>query len=47
LKPCGIEPWLRRAAAPEVITVLPLDAAVVTRVNCLPADVQGDPAARL
>ena len=41
------EPWLRRAAAPEVITVLPVDAEVVIRVNSLPDDFHGDPADRL
>jgi PIN domain nuclease of toxin-antitoxin system len=41
------EPWLRQAAAPDVITVLPLDAEVVIRVNSLPDDFHGDPADRL
>jgi PIN domain nuclease of toxin-antitoxin system len=41
------EHWLRRAAAAEVITVLPLDSEVVIRVNSLPADFHGDPADRL
>ena len=41
------EHWLRRAAAADVITVLPLDSEVVIRVNSLPADFHGDPADRL
>ncbi|MCX5947484.1 MAG: type II toxin-antitoxin system VapC family toxin [Cyanobacteria bacterium] len=34
------EHWLRRAAAADVITVLPLDCEVVICVNSLPADFQ-------
>ena len=41
------EHWLSRAAAADVITVLPLDSEVVIRVNSLPADFDGDPADRL
>jgi PIN domain nuclease of toxin-antitoxin system len=41
------EHWFRRAAAADVITVLPLDSEVVIRVNSLPADFHGDPADRL
>ena len=41
------EHWLRRAAAADVITVLPLDCEVVICVNSLPADFHGDPADRL
>ncbi len=41
------ENWLRRAAAADVITVLPLDCEVVICVNSLPADFHGDPADRL
>lgn len=39
--------WLRRAAAPEIATILPLDADVVIALDSLPATFHGDPADRL
>lgn len=39
--------WLRQAAAPEVVQLLPLDAEVVITVDALPSTFHGDPADRL
>ena len=39
--------WLRQAALPEVVHLLPLDPDVVIAVNQLPSDFHGDPADRL
>ena len=39
--------WLSLAAAPETVTVVPLDAAVVTTIELLPSSFHGDPADRL
>lgn len=45
--PMPLADWLRRAAAPPVVTVLPLDIPVVAAVNNLPRRLHGDPADRL
>lgn len=45
--PLAFPDWLRRAAAPPVVTVLPLDIPVVTALSNLPARFHGDPADRL
>jgi PIN domain nuclease of toxin-antitoxin system len=45
--PLAFPDWLRRAAAPPVVTVLPLDIPVVTAISNLPARFHGDPADRL
>ena len=39
--------WLRRAAAPSVVRILPLDAEVVIALDALPKGFHGDPADRL
>lgn len=39
--------WLVRAAAPAVVTLLPLDVEVIGALDDLPARFQGDPADRL
>jgi PIN domain nuclease of toxin-antitoxin system len=39
--------WLRRATAPDMLTVLPLDAEAVIAVNDLPDTFHGDPADRM
>lgn len=41
------EAWIRQAADPEVVEVLPLDVEVVVQLNRLPASFHGDPADRL
>jgi PIN domain nuclease of toxin-antitoxin system len=45
--PLPFADWLRRAAAPEVVTLLPLDVDVVLALDDLPASFHGDPADRL
>lgn len=45
--PLAFPDWLRRAAAPPVVTVLPLDIPVITALANLPASFHGDPADRL
>ena len=45
--PMPLADWLRRAAAPAVLTVLPLDVPVVTALDSLPGRFHGDPADRL
>lgn len=45
--PLPFAEWLRRAAAPNVVRVLPLDAEVVIALNALPTGFHGDPADRL
>lgn len=45
--PVPFPDWLRRAAAPSVVTVLPLDVQVVTALANLPGRFHGDPADRL
>lgn len=45
--PVEFPEWLRRAAAPEVITVMPLDVQAVTALDRLPGRFHGDPADRL
>jgi PIN domain nuclease of toxin-antitoxin system len=43
----GFERWLRAAAAPEVIQIVPLDVPVALALNALPARLHSDPADRL
>jgi PIN domain nuclease of toxin-antitoxin system len=45
--PLPFADWLRRASAPGVIKVLPLDAEVVIALESLPGSFRGDPADRL
>jgi PIN domain nuclease of toxin-antitoxin system len=45
--PCAFEPWLRLAASPETVTLLPLDIEVVLELQRLPVRFHGDPADRL
>jgi PIN domain nuclease of toxin-antitoxin system len=45
--PLPFADWLRRASAPGVLRVLPLDAEVVIALNRLPSSFHGDPADRL
>ncbi len=39
--------WLPTAAAPDTVTVLPLDTSVVLALDALPAGFHGDPADRI
>lgn len=41
------EAWLRAAAAPEVIEIVPIDVRVALALNDLPASLSNDPADRL
>ena len=43
----GFERWLRTAAAPETIQVVPLDVPVALALNSLPERLHADPADRL
>ena len=45
--PLEFEQWLAQATDPRILTVLPIDAMVVSAVNRLPASFHGDPADRL
>jgi PIN domain nuclease of toxin-antitoxin system len=45
--PLPLADWLRRAAAPAVVTVLPLDVPVIVALDKLPGRFHGDPADRL
>jgi PIN domain nuclease of toxin-antitoxin system len=45
--PMPFHEWLRRAAAPGVLTVLPLDVEVLIALGRLPGAFHGDPADRL
>jgi PIN domain nuclease of toxin-antitoxin system len=45
--PLPFPAWLRRATAPDMLTVLPLDAEAVIAVNDLPDTFHGDPADRM
>ncbi len=45
--PLAFPDWLRRAAAPQMVTVLPLDIPVIAALNNLPDRFHGDPADRL
>jgi PIN domain nuclease of toxin-antitoxin system len=45
--PISFSDWLRRATAPGVITVLPLDVEVVICLGRMPRDFHGEPADRL
>ena len=45
--PLPFAEWLRRASAPGVLRVLPLDAEVIVALDRLPATFHGDPADRL
>jgi PIN domain nuclease of toxin-antitoxin system len=39
--------WLPSAAAPEIVTVLPLDTDVILALDALPTGFHGDPADRI
>lgn len=39
--------WLPTAAAPEVVTLIPMDVAVILALDNLPAGFHGDPADRI
>jgi len=45
--PLPFSTWLRRATAPDMLTVLPFDAEAVIAVNDLPDTFHGDPADRM
>lgn len=45
--PLPFPDWLRRASAPGVVKVLPLDAEIVIALERLPRGFRGDPADRL
>lgn len=45
--PLPLADWLQRAAAPAVVTVLPLDVPVIVALDHLPGRFHGDPADRL
>jgi PIN domain nuclease of toxin-antitoxin system len=45
--PLPFADWLPRAAAPAVVTVLPLDVPVLVALDKLPGRFHGDPADRL
>ena len=45
--PLGFADWLEHAADERMLTIVPLDAAVVVALDSLPASFHGDPADRL
>ena len=45
--PVPFSDWLARAADPRMLTILPLDVAVVIAADSLPESFHGDPADRL
>ncbi|MBL8200131.1 MAG: type II toxin-antitoxin system VapC family toxin [Chromatiales bacterium] len=45
--PLAFSDWLRRAAAPPMVTVLPMDIPVIATLDALPGRFHGDPADRL
>lgn len=45
--PGSFAAWIRRATAPDVLTILPLSADTVIAVHDLPATFHGDPADRM
>jgi PIN domain nuclease of toxin-antitoxin system len=45
--PLPLADWLPRAAAPAVVTVLPLDVPVTVALDKLPGRFHGDPADRI
>jgi PIN domain nuclease of toxin-antitoxin system len=45
--PLPFPDWLRRAAAPGVVTVLPFDVPLIAALDSLPGRFHGDPADRL
>jgi PIN domain nuclease of toxin-antitoxin system len=45
--PLPFPTWLRRATAPDLLTVLPLNADTVIALDKLPATFHGDPADRM
>lgn len=45
--PMPLAGWLSRAAAPPVVTVLPLDLPVIEALDALPDRFHGDPADRM
>lgn len=42
-----LDRWLPAAAAPEAVTLLPMDVAVILALDRLPETFQGDPADRI
>lgn len=44
---CPFDLWLRDAAVPDLVQVLPLDVDVVIELHRLPASFHGDPADRI
>jgi PIN domain nuclease of toxin-antitoxin system len=45
--PLPFPTWLRRATAPDMLTIMPLDAESVIAVDSLPRTFHGDPADRM
>lgn len=45
--PLAFRDWLARAADERMLTVIPLDVAVILALDALPASFHGDPADRL
>jgi PIN domain nuclease of toxin-antitoxin system len=45
--PLPFPTWLRRATAPDMLTILPLDAEAVIALGDLPTTFHGDPADRM
>lgn len=45
--PLPFPTWLRRATAPDMLTIVPLDAEAVIAVDSLPHTFHGDPADRM
>ena len=43
----GFQPWIEQATHPDIVTVLPVDTAVVIAQRSLPESFHGDPADRL
>lgn len=43
----AFEAWVRQAASPEVVKILPLDLEVIVQLHRLPTKLHGDPADRL
>ncbi len=45
--PFGFASWLRRATAPDIVTILPIDVGTVISIDELPNRFHGDPADRI
>ena len=43
----GFAGWIERMAGPEVVTIVPIDVAVIQALHDLPSTFQGDPADRI